>query len=207
VSQPTDPLSSAYAAYEQFESKLSTAMDQLVATNGFAELFTTSATTMMALTRIANGVVDQAARATRLAVRGDVVNLGRQLARTEDKLERVLQAVEAIEDRLASLEAGSVSGPAGGGSASAAPARSGSAASSPASSASSAASAGSENGREPASAAPAGKATVRRPAKRSTVAAAAERSAIRSATGRAKPRASAASGRSRSKRDTGEGRS
>ncbi len=105
MSQSTDPLASAYAAYEQFESRLSTAMDQLVATNGFAELFTTSATTMMALTRVVNGAIDQAVRQTRLAARGDVTSLARQLARTEDKLERLLQAVEAIQDQLAREEA------------------------------------------------------------------------------------------------------
>ncbi len=104
MTQPTDPMASAYAVYEQFESRLSTAMDQLVATNGFAELFTTSATTMMALTRSVNGAIDQAVRATRLAARQDVTSLARQLARTEDKLERLLQAVEEIQDRLESTE-------------------------------------------------------------------------------------------------------
>jgi hypothetical protein len=100
MTQPTDPMASAYAAYEQLESRLSTAMDQLVATNGFAELFTTSATTMMALTRMVNGAIDRAARSTRLAARQDVTSLARQLARTEDKLERLLQAVEGIQDQL-----------------------------------------------------------------------------------------------------------
>lgn len=112
VAQPTDPLASAYAAYEQFESRLSTAMDQLVATNGFAELFTTSASTMMALTRMVNGAIDEAVRGTRLAARQDVTSLARQLARTEDKLERVLQLVEQISDRLDALEAASAPGPA-----------------------------------------------------------------------------------------------
>jgi len=100
MTQPTDPMASAYAAYEQLESRLSTAMDQLVATNGFAELFTTSATTVMALTRMVNGAIDRAARSTRLAARQDVTSLARQLARTEDKLERLLQAVEGIQDQL-----------------------------------------------------------------------------------------------------------
>ncbi|MFZ0159863.1 MAG: hypothetical protein WAL50_12605 [Kineosporiaceae bacterium] len=100
MTQPTDPMASAYAAYEQLESRLSTAMDQLVATNGFAELFTTSATTMMALSRMVNGAIDRAARSTRLAARQDVTSLARQLARTEDKLERLLQAVEGIQDQL-----------------------------------------------------------------------------------------------------------
>ncbi|MBL8930961.1 MAG: hypothetical protein JNL54_12615 [Kineosporiaceae bacterium] len=104
MSQPTDPMSAAYAAYEQFEAKLSTAMDQLVATNGFAELFTTTATTMMAVTKMANDAIDQVVRSTRLAARQDVTSLARQLARTEDKIELLLQSVEAIEDRLAATE-------------------------------------------------------------------------------------------------------
>jgi BMFP domain-containing protein YqiC len=95
-----DPLAQAYAAYEQLEGRLSTAMDRLVATNGFAEIFTTSATNLMAIMRIVNGGVDQAVRMTRLAVRQDITGLARQLARTEDKLERLLQAVEQLEARL-----------------------------------------------------------------------------------------------------------
>jgi BMFP domain-containing protein YqiC len=112
VAESTDPLSNAYAAYEQFEAKLSTAMDQLVATNGFAELFTTSATTMMALSRMVNGAIDQAVRGTRLAARQDVTSLARQLARTEDKLERMLQAIEAIESRLDDAQPGGGTAPA-----------------------------------------------------------------------------------------------
>ena len=94
------PLGQAYRAYEQLESRLSTALDQLVGSNGFADLLASSATNAMALTRLANGTVDQAVRATRLAARTDVTNLARQLARTEDKLERLLQAVEALQSRL-----------------------------------------------------------------------------------------------------------
>jgi len=190
VSQPTDPLSSAYAAYEQFEAKLSTAMDQLVATNGFAELFTTSATTMMAITRIANGVMDQAVRSTRLAVRNDVVGLGRQLARTEDKLERLLQSVEAIEDRLAAIEGG---GSGGSGTAAAA-------APSPSAARSRSASAASADAGEPARRATVKRSAAKRSAaKRSAVAAAAERSSAPSATGR--------TGRSGSADGSEEGRS
>jgi uncharacterized protein YhaN len=94
------PLGQAYRAYEQLEGRLSTALDQLVGSNGFADLLASSATNAMALTRLANGTVDQAVRATRLAVRKDVTDLARQLARTEDKLERLLQAVEALQARL-----------------------------------------------------------------------------------------------------------
>jgi uncharacterized protein YlxW (UPF0749 family) len=100
VADETTPLGQAYRAYEQLEGRLSTALDQLVGSNGFADLLASSATNAMALTRLANGTVDQAVRATRLAARTDVTNLARQLARTEDKLERLLQAVETLQTRL-----------------------------------------------------------------------------------------------------------
>jgi hypothetical protein len=100
VADGTTPLAQAYRAYEQVEGQLSAALDQLVATNGFADLLATSATNVMALTRMANGAVDRIVRATRLAARQDVTQLARQLARTEDKLERLLQAVEELQESL-----------------------------------------------------------------------------------------------------------
>jgi hypothetical protein len=54
-----------------------------------------------ALTKLGNDAMDLALRNLRLAGRRDVVRLGRQLARTEDKLERVLQEVEMLRDQLA----------------------------------------------------------------------------------------------------------
>jgi len=98
VADGTTPLAQAYRTYEQFEGQLSTALDQLVATNGFADLLATSATTVMAMTRLVNGAVDRAVRSTRLAARQDVTELARQLARTEDKLERLLELVEQLQE-------------------------------------------------------------------------------------------------------------
>jgi hypothetical protein len=107
VADETPPLAQAYAAYEQLEGRLSTALDKVVATNAFADLLATSATNVMAVTRLANGTVDRAVRTTRLAARTDVTDLARQLARTEEKLERLLQLVEALGDRLDQQEAAS----------------------------------------------------------------------------------------------------
>jgi hypothetical protein len=45
--------------------------------------------------------MDLALRNLRLAGRRDIVRLSRQLARTEDKLERVLQEVEALRAEVA----------------------------------------------------------------------------------------------------------
>jgi hypothetical protein len=103
VADATTPLTQAYRAYEQLEAQLATALEQLVATDGFADLLATSATNMMAATRIANVTMDRMVRSTRLATHQDVVELARQLARTEDKLERLLQAVEELGDRVDAL--------------------------------------------------------------------------------------------------------
>jgi hypothetical protein len=98
-------LTQAYQAYERLEAQLSVALDKLVATNGFADLLATSATNVMALTRLANGTVDRVVRTTRLAARHDVTELARQLARTEAKLERLLQVVESLQGQLEAADA------------------------------------------------------------------------------------------------------
>ena len=51
-----------------------------------------------ALTRIGSDMADLALRNMRIAGRADITRLARQLRRTEDKLERVLQEVEALRD-------------------------------------------------------------------------------------------------------------
>jgi hypothetical protein len=52
-----------------------------------------------ALVKRGTDTADQMVRTMRLAGRRDVVDLARQLARTEDKLERVLQEVEALQEQ------------------------------------------------------------------------------------------------------------
>ena len=54
-----------------------------------------------AISRIGTEVFDLVLRNLRLAGRGDIVRLARQLHRTEDKLERLLQEVETLRDELA----------------------------------------------------------------------------------------------------------
>ena len=58
----------------------------------------------MALTRIGNETMDMVVRNLRVAGRQDIARLGRQLARTEDKLETVLQEVERLQDELRERE-------------------------------------------------------------------------------------------------------
>lgn len=95
------PLTTLYSLYERAEAKAAALAEQAVASSAFAELLATTATNALAVAGTLNAVVDRGVRATRVAARADVVGLARQLARTEDKLERVLQEVEALSARLA----------------------------------------------------------------------------------------------------------
>jgi hypothetical protein len=89
------------ALYEQAESSTAKAFEQLVARPSFGELVALSAENLAAVTRMANDFFDLALRNLRLAGRADVARLSRQLHRTEDKLERVLQEVEQLRDEVA----------------------------------------------------------------------------------------------------------
>ena len=86
--------------YEETESKLADAAEELVGRNSFAELLSRLTENAMAVTRIGNDAVDLAVRNLRLAGRQDITRLARQLARTEDKLELVLQQVERLDETV-----------------------------------------------------------------------------------------------------------
>lgn len=86
--------------YEQAESAAAQASERLVGSGGFAALLGQVAENSAALTKLSADALDLTIRNLRLAGRRDVIRLARQLARTEDKLERVLQEIEAINDRL-----------------------------------------------------------------------------------------------------------
>ena len=68
----------------------------------FGELLAHTAENVAALTRMGNDFSDLVLRNLRVAGRADITRLARQLHRTEDKLERVLQEVEGLRDELAS---------------------------------------------------------------------------------------------------------
>ncbi len=86
--------------YEQAESQAANAGERLVASTGFASVLGQLAENTAALTKLSNDAMDLVIRNLRLAGRRDVVRLARQLARTEDKLERVLQELEEVRDEL-----------------------------------------------------------------------------------------------------------
>jgi hypothetical protein len=94
------PAEQAARLYEQAESDAARAAERLVGSSGVASLLGQFAENAAALTRLSNDALDLVLRNLRLAGRRDVIRLSRQLARTEDKLERVLQEIEAVRDRL-----------------------------------------------------------------------------------------------------------
>jgi hypothetical protein len=89
------------ALYEEAESTAAKAFEEMVSKPSFGRLLALSAENTAALSRIAFDSVDLLWRNLRLAGRADIVRLSRQLHRTEDKLERVLQEVESLRDDLA----------------------------------------------------------------------------------------------------------
>ena len=89
------------ALFEEAESSTAKAFEELVSKPSFGRLLALSAENSAALTRMAFDGIDLLWRNLRLAGRADVVRLSRQLHRTEDKLERVLQEVENLRDDVA----------------------------------------------------------------------------------------------------------
>jgi hypothetical protein len=82
---------------EDSEGEAAEAMEQLVAGEGFSELLSRVTENVVAMSKISSDVGDLLLRNMRIAGRSDIDRLARQLARTEDKLELLLQAVERLE--------------------------------------------------------------------------------------------------------------
>jgi 5'-deoxynucleotidase YfbR-like HD superfamily hydrolase len=87
-------------AAEEMEARTAKAAERLVSRDSFGELLARTTENAMAMTKIGFDAMDLVVRNLRLAGRRDVTNLGRQLARTEDKLEMVLQEVERLRQEL-----------------------------------------------------------------------------------------------------------
>jgi len=89
------------ALYEQAESDAAQAMEDLVAKQSFGRMLAMTTENVAALMRLGADLADLTLRNLRIASRADIIRLAGQLNRTEDKLERVLQEVEALRDELA----------------------------------------------------------------------------------------------------------
>ena len=94
------PTDQARRLYEEAETQAAQATEQLVSSQGFGGLLALMTENVVALTRVGSDMFDLGLRNLRLAGRQDVAHLGRQIGRTEDKLEMVLQEVERIGQRL-----------------------------------------------------------------------------------------------------------
>jgi hypothetical protein len=88
------------AQYEESESRAARALEELVSKPSFAVLLARTAENVAAIARIGADSADLVLRNLRLAGRADVTRLARQLGRTEDKLERLLQEVEELRNEL-----------------------------------------------------------------------------------------------------------
>ena len=95
------PADEARRLYEEAETRTARAMEQLVARESFGELLARMTENVLAVTKLGNDAADLVVRNLRLAGRRDITGLARQLARTEDKLELVLQEVERLQAQLA----------------------------------------------------------------------------------------------------------
>jgi hypothetical protein len=104
MSEQPSPEETVRALYEDAEKRAASAMEQLVHSDSFGELLARATENTMAITRMGFNAADLIVRNLRIAGRSDIARLGRQLARTEDKLERVLQEVEMLQDQVAASE-------------------------------------------------------------------------------------------------------
>jgi hypothetical protein len=102
--QPDAPREREKPLSEQVESQAAIAFEELVSKPSFGRLLAMTGENVAALARIGSDSADLVLRNLRLASRADTTRLARQLHRTEDKLERVLQEVEALRDQLAGAD-------------------------------------------------------------------------------------------------------
>ena len=100
----TTPADEVRRLYEQSESRTARAFEELVSRDSFGELLARMTENVVAVTKISTDIFDLVLRNLRLAGRQDVTRLARQLARTEDKLELMLQHIEQLEDEQAAQE-------------------------------------------------------------------------------------------------------
>ncbi len=86
--------------YEEAETRTARAMEDLVGRDSFGELLARMTENLVSVTKMSSDAFDLVLRNLRVAGRQDITRLARQIARTEDKLERVLQEVERPGQQL-----------------------------------------------------------------------------------------------------------
>ena len=100
MAETQTPVQQARQLAEEAESRTAKAMEEVVSRDSFGEVMALVAGNAVALMRLGSDAADLVVRNLRIAGRRDVVSLHRQLARTEDKLELVLQEVESLQAEL-----------------------------------------------------------------------------------------------------------
>jgi hypothetical protein len=105
MAETQTPVQQARQLAEEAESRTAKAMEEVVSRDSFGEVLALVAGNAIALMRLGSDAADLVVRNLRIAGRRDVVSLHRQLARTEDKLELVLQEVESLQAELQSRPA------------------------------------------------------------------------------------------------------
>lgn len=101
--RPLSPMEQIRRAYEETEQRTSQTMEELVSSQGFAEILSMMVGNAMSVSRISGSVLDDLIRRTHLAGRSDLTGVGRQIGRAEDKLELVLQRIESLESEVRAL--------------------------------------------------------------------------------------------------------
>jgi hypothetical protein len=86
--------------YDDAEARTARAFENLVSRDSFGEVLARLTENTVALTKIGTDILDLILRNLRLAGRQDVIRLARQLGRTEDKIEQLLQEIERLQDRV-----------------------------------------------------------------------------------------------------------
>jgi predicted DNA-binding protein (UPF0251 family) len=97
--RPT-PEEEARRLYDEAEARVAKAAERVVSRESFGEVLAMATENVVALTRIGFEAMDLVWTNLRLAGRRDITRLARQIARTEDKLELVLQEVEALREQV-----------------------------------------------------------------------------------------------------------
>jgi hypothetical protein len=105
MSTKPNPAEEVRRLYEEAESGMAKAAEQVVSRDAFGELLGRVTENVLGVVKLGQDATDMVVRNLRVAGRRDVIDLARQLARTEDKLEQVLQEVEHLQAELARREA------------------------------------------------------------------------------------------------------
>ena len=97
--RPT-PEEEARRLYDDTEARVAKAAERVVSRESFGEVLAMATENVVALTRIGFDAMDLVWSNLRIAGRRDITRLAKQIGRTEDKLEQVLQEVEALREQV-----------------------------------------------------------------------------------------------------------